>query len=141
MNTICWTLRIIFKDVFVSKKRKILIIDDEKDFGYFLKFNLELIKKFKVYTATNGKAGIKTAVRKKPDLIILDIMMPGIDGFEVLTELKQNVKTTSIPVFMMTALDQDEPKVQACGLYCADYLTKPIEMGELIRKISNVLYI
>ena len=73
-------------------RKKILIIDDEKDFGYFLKFNLELIKKFKVFNATNGKAGIKLARRKKPDLIILDIMMPGLDGFDVLTILKENMK-------------------------------------------------
>ena len=123
----------------MGEKKKILIIDDEKDFSYFLKFNLELIKKFKVYTATNGKAGIKTAIRKKPDLIILDIMMPGIDGFDVLTALKENIKTMSIPVVMMTALDQDDPKEKACGLYCADYFTKPIEMNKLIAGINQIL--
>ncbi|MBT7086728.1 MAG: response regulator [Desulfobacterales bacterium] len=120
-------------------RKKILIIDDEKDFGYFLKFNLELIKKFKVFNATNGKAGIKLARRKKPDLIILDIMMPGLDGFDVLTILKENMKTTAIPVIMMTALDQNEPKEKACGLYCADYFTKPIEIDKLISGINNIL--
>ncbi len=122
-----------------TKKKKILIIDDEKDFSYFLKFNLELLKTFKVFTATNGKAGIKLARRKKPDLIILDIMMPGLDGFDVLTILKDSMKTTAIPVVMMTALDQNDPKEKACGLYCADYFTKPIEMNKLIAGINQIL--
>jgi len=123
----------------LREKKKILIIDDEKDFSYFLKFNLELIKKFKVYTANNGKAGIKLARRKKPDLIILDIMMPGIDGFAVLESLKENLKTTAIPVVMMTALDQDEPREKACGLYSCDYFTKPVEIEKLITGINQIL--
>jgi DNA-binding response OmpR family regulator len=122
-------------------KKKILIIDDEKDYTYFLKFNLEQLKKFKVFTATNGKAGLKLARRKKPDLILLDIMMPGIDGFDVLTTLKENIKTTAIPIIMMTALDQDETKEKASGFYCADYFTKPIEMQELVAGINRVLSI
>jgi len=123
------------------EKKKILIIDDEKDFSYFLKFNLESLKKFKVYTATNGKAGIKTAIRKKPDLILLDIMMPGTDGFDVLQTLKENIKTTAIPIVMLTALEQDETKAKASSLYSCDYFIKPIEMEKLITGINNILSI
>ncbi len=120
-------------------KKKILIIDDEKDFCYFIKLNLEMIKKFKVFVATNGKDGIKTAIRKKPDLILLDIMMPQIDGFEVLRSLKENIKTTAIPVVMLTALEQDETKAKASGLYSYDYFIKPIEMEALISGINGIL--
>jgi two-component system alkaline phosphatase synthesis response regulator PhoP len=121
------------------KKPKILIIDDEKDFCYFLKFNFEAIKKYKVFIATNGKDGVETAIRKKPDLILLDIMMPRIDGFEVLKSLKENIETTAIPIIMLTALDQDKLKMKANELYSSDYFTKTIETETLIAGIDKVL--
>ena len=125
----------------MGEKKKILIIDDEEDITFFLKINLQTRKKFKVYTATNGKAGIKTAIRKKPDLILLDIMMPGTDGFDVLQTLKENIKTTAIPIVMLTALEQDETKAKASSLYSCDYFIKPIEMEKLITGINNILSI
>ncbi len=64
--------------------KKILVIDDEEDFCYFVKQNLEAISNYKVITASKGKKGIQIARKEKPDLILLDIMMPGMDGFEVL---------------------------------------------------------
>lgn len=119
---------------------KILIIDDEKDFCHFIKLNLEGTKKYKVFTSNTATNGVETAVRKKPDLILLDIMMPKMSGFQVLELLKQNIETTTIPVVMLTALDQDESKVKASSLYCQDYLIKPIEMETLIAKIDSLLF-
>ena len=123
----------------MAKKAKILIIDDEEDFCYFLKFNFETIKKYKVFTATNGKEGIKKAIRKKPDLILLDIMMPQINGFDVLNSLKENIKTAAIPVVMLTAIDQDESKEKANELYAYDYFTKTIDLEKLVAGIDDIL--
>ena len=77
----------------MRKNKNILIIDDEKDFCYFVKKNLELFAGYNVVTATSGTKGIRAAWKEKPDIILLDIMMPGIEGFEVLEKLKKNKKT------------------------------------------------
>lgn len=119
--------------------KKILIIDDEEDFCFFVKKNLEAISNYEIITANKGKKGIQIARKKKPDLILLDIMMPGIDGFEVLKRLKANEETQNIPVIMLTAKDEDESKIKASGLYCEDYLVKPVEKLVLRAKIHKVL--
>lgn len=119
--------------------KKILIIDDEEDFCFFVKKNLEAISNYEIITANKGKKGIQIARKKKPDLILLDIMMPGIDGFEVLKRLKANEETQNIPVIMLTAKEEDESKIKASGLYCEDYLVKPVEKLVLRAKIHKVL--
>jgi DNA-binding response OmpR family regulator len=120
-------------------EKKILIIDDEKDFCYFVKKNLEAISNYEIITANKGKKGIQIARKEKPDLILLDIMMPGIDGFEVLKRLKGNERTQRIPVIMFTSKDEDEAKIKASGLYCDDYIVKPVENVVLRAKIHKVL--
>ena len=122
-------------------EKKILIIDDEEDFCYFVKKNLEAISNFEITTATKGKKGIQIARKKKPDLILLDIMMPGIDGLEVLKRLKKNENTQNIPVIMLTAKDEDESKIKALGSFCDDYIVKPVENVVLKGKIHKVLSI
>ena len=120
-------------------RKKILIIDDEKDFTYFIKENLQLISNYNVITARRGRKGIRAALKENPDLILLDIMMPGIDGFEVLKRLKENDKTYHIPVIMLTAKDDDESKLKSSGLYADDYIVKPVETKILRTKIHNIL--
>lgn len=122
-------------------RKKILIVDDEKDFAYFVKANLQLLGNYEVIVATKGKKGIKSALKEKPDLILLDIMMPGMDGFEVLERLKRDEKTMNIPVIMLTAKNDDESKIEAAGLYCEDYVVKPAEIKVLNSKIQKVLSI
>jgi len=124
----------------MNKKPTILIIDDEKDFCHFMRMNLESTNKYKIFVSTNARSGIKTAIRKKPDLVLLDIMMPNISGFEVLQKLKENVNTTSIPVIMLTALSDDESVEKAMGLYSHEYIVKPVEMDSLVSKIDRVLF-
>ena len=119
--------------------KKILIIDDEKDLCLLIKKNLEALGDFNVEMATNGKKGIQLAKKVKPDLIILDIIMPGMDGFEVLKNLKSNLKTRAIPVVMLTAKEDEESKVKAAQLYDELYITKPIEASALKTKIEEVL--
>lgn len=119
--------------------KKILIIDDEKDFAYFAKANLQLLSTYEVIVVNRGKKGIKTALKEQPDLILLDIMMPGIDGYEVLKRLKDNEKTYHIPVIMLTAKNEDESKLKASGLYADDYIVKPVETKELKARIHKLL--
>ncbi|NQS99482.1 MAG: response regulator [Candidatus Omnitrophica bacterium] len=120
-------------------KKKILLIDDEEDFCRLVKMNLELIGNFEVNSATNGKQGLKLAKKLKPDLILLDIMMPGINGFEVLERLKKDQDTVQIPVVMLTAKEDEPSKIKASELYDELYLTKPIEAPDLKAKIDEIL--
>ncbi|MDD2654934.1 MAG: response regulator [Candidatus Omnitrophica bacterium] len=122
----------------MPKKNSILIIDDEKDFCYFVKKNLELESQYKVIVAAAGGKGIWYAYWHRPQLILLDIIMPGVDGFAVLKKLKENKRTMSIPVIVLTAKNDDECKMQA-ALYSEDYVTKPVEIDALKSKIENVL--
>jgi len=96
-----------------ENKIKILIIDDEEDFSFFLSRNLERLHIYEIITANNGKVGLKKAKQYNPDLIFLDIMMPGIDGLEVLKILKADKKTASIPVIMLTGRAEEEFKAKA----------------------------
>jgi len=122
-------------------RNKILIIDDEEDFCFFIKANLQLISNYEILMAHRGKKGLKLASKEKPDLILCDIMMPGIDGFEVLKRLKENEETSHIPFIMLTAKNEDESKIKAAGLYCEDYIVKPVETKTLKAKIHRVLSI
>ncbi|MBU1870107.1 MAG: response regulator [Candidatus Omnitrophica bacterium] len=119
--------------------KKILIIDDEKDFCFFVSQNLELTGKYKVVVTNSSKDGLSAALRHKPDVILLDILMPGMNGFEVLAQLKGNQDTTTIPVIMLTAIDTEESKEKAVGLYNEDYITKPVDIASLNAKIDSVL--
>jgi len=120
-------------------RRKILIIDDEDDFCNIVKENLELRGSYEVYTTTSGKEGLKLAKKVKPDLILLDIRMPEMDGFQVLERLKKEKDTMVIPVIMLSALDDDSSKVKGSQLYNEMYLTKPIKIVDLISSIEEVL--
>ncbi|MCF7907409.1 MAG: response regulator [Candidatus Omnitrophica bacterium] len=119
--------------------KKILIIDDEEDLSFFVKANLELVEGYEVTTATSGKEGIRVAAKYMPNIILLDIMMPGMDGYETLDKLKSSKKTMSIPVIMLTARADEESKVKAASAYNEDYLIKPVQIDVLRAKIEEVL--
>ncbi|MCM8831486.1 MAG: response regulator [Candidatus Omnitrophica bacterium] len=117
--------------------KKILVIDDEENICKLLDTFLGK-KGYIVVTARNGKEGLKNAYKHKPDLILLDINMPKIDGFKVLEKLKNNMKTMSIPVIMLTGRGDDESKIKAAGLYSEYYITKPFDLEDLATKINEV---
>jgi len=121
------------------EKKKILLIDDEEDFCFFVKKNLEATGEFSVLYATHPRKGIKIARKKTFDLILLDIKMPKQDGFQVLEILKKNYKTLSMPVVMLTAVEGDDAKIKSSGLYSDDYIVKPISYEKLREKIDTVL--
>lgn len=120
-------------------KKKVLIIDDEESFCKLVKMNLELDETFKVETATDGKKGLELAKRFKPDVIILDIMMPKMSGFEVLEKMKKDPQTITIPVVMLSAKEDMDFQVKAAQLYDELYLVKPIDAPTLKSKIEEVL--
>jgi DNA-binding response OmpR family regulator len=120
-------------------KRTILIIDDEISFAEMVKLNLEDTEDYEVRTEYKGADGVKTAMEFDPDLILLDIMLPDKDGFDVLRDLKENEKTKAIPVIMLTALKSDPVKFKAATLYAEEFIVKPVTVRSLVEKIEEVL--
>lgn len=119
-------------------KEKILVVEDEKDIVKMLDYNLKK-EGFKVLTASDGEDGLALANRELPDLVILDLMLPGMDGLEVCKALKKESKTASIPIIMLTAKSQELDKVVGLELGADDYVTKPFSLRELIARIKAVL--
>ncbi|MCK9614214.1 MAG: response regulator transcription factor [Candidatus Omnitrophica bacterium] len=119
-------------------KETILIVEDEKDIVKMLGYNLEK-EGFKTLSVYEGEDALDTAVSKHPDLIILDLMLPGMDGLEVCKTLKADSKTSSIPIIMLTAKSQDSDKIVGLELGADDYMTKPFSPRELIARIKAVL--
>jgi DNA-binding response OmpR family regulator len=118
--------------------KKILIIDDELEIRSLLSTFLEK-KGFAALTAESGKEGIDLANQLKPDLILLDINMPGMDGFAVLVKIKKSKETASIPVIMLTGRIDEIAKISASALSCEDYIGKPFELEDLLGKINKII--
>lgn len=119
-------------------KETILIVEDEKNILELLKFNLEQ-ENFKILTAASGKTGLEMALSEKADLIILDLMLPEIDGLEICKTLKQNSKTNRVPIIMLTAKSEETDKIVGLELGADDYVTKPFSPRELVARIKAVL--
>ncbi len=117
----------------------ILLIDDDRDICKIKKAQLELGGNFKVSVVNDPHNGLKFAKKKPPDLILLDVMMPGKDGFELLEELKSDIETASIPVIMHTGVDEDEAKLRAAELYGEAYVNKTADSATLVAAIHAVL--
>lgn len=120
-------------------KSLILIIDDDADFSLMVKMNLESMGNFEVIISSSSKEGLVQAQKTKPDLILLDLVMPGIDGFEALKSLKKNPGTKDIPVVMLTVKDDEVSKLKALQLYSEAYITKPIGADELKAVVDKIL--
>ncbi len=111
---------------------KILIVDDEKAIADIIKFNLEK-EGYEVDTASDGEEGINKIFTWKPDLVLLDIMMPKKDGFQVLKEIRKSLQT---PVIMLTAKEEEVDKVLGLELGADDYVVKPFSMRELMARVK-----
>jgi len=118
-------------------KQTILVVDDEKDIVDLLKYNLEK-ENYNVITAFDGKTAIEKA-NSKPDLILLDIMMPGYDGFEVCKYIRKNSNLSSIPIIFLTAKSSETDEVLGLELGADDYIEKPISIRKIIARIKNAL--
>jgi len=117
---------------------KILVIDDDSAINELIKINLELIG-YKVIQALDGIKGFALAKQELPNAILLDIMMPEVDGYTVAQRIRQNPDTKNIPILMLTALSQLNDKVKGFDLGVDDYLTKPFEMEELKVRLRAIL--
>ena len=121
----------------MAKKKVILIVDDEEDIVNLIKISLNLAN-FDTIEAFGGQEALDILKKKKPDLILLDIMMPGIDGHEVCRRVKKDKKLKPIPLVMLTAKGQKSDAEEGLELGADDYIIKPFdpyELGERIRSI------
>ena len=117
---------------------KILLVEDEVNIRQLIRYNLEK-EDFQVFEAVDGLQGIKMAKVKKPDLVILDLMLPGVDGLEVCRTLKGNAPTAALPIIMLTARSEEIDKVIGLELGADDYMTKPFSPRELVARVKAVL--
>jgi len=119
-------------------KEKILIIEDEEDILALVHYNLAK-EGYRVETAITGEEGLKLARSEKPDLILLDLMLPGMDGLEVCRALKSHAETQSVPIVMVTAKGEEADIVSGLELGADDYVTKPFSSKVLIARLRSVL--
>jgi two-component system cell cycle response regulator len=121
-------------------KKKILVVDDHEDNIELLRARLEA-RGYEVFGANDGQAALDQVDKECPDLILLDVMMPKMDGMEVVRRLKANPNLPFIPVIMQTALDSTENKVEGLDAGADDYITKPINFAELEARVNSLLRI
>ena len=114
---------------------KVLIVEDEPTLLETLEYNL-IRQNYEVFTANNGPAALQAARREQPDLILLDIMLPGLDGFEVCRILRQEM---NVPILMLTARDEEVNKIVGLEVGADDYMTKPFSMRELLARVKALL--
>ncbi len=118
--------------------QKILIIEDERDIADLVGFNLERAG-YEVLKAHDGITGADMAIQLRPDLVILDLMLPGKDGYRVFKDLRRDTRSSGIPVIMLTARAQTEDRIQGLEAGADDYLTKPFSPKELMLRVQAVL--
>ncbi len=116
------------------KQFRILVVDDEERILNFLSHKLKA-SGFSVLTANNGKAGLEQAEAEEPDLVVLDVVMPGLDGFETLKQLRS---FSSVPVIILSAKESSSDKIKGLSLGADDYLPKPFDPDELVARIEAV---
>jgi two-component system alkaline phosphatase synthesis response regulator PhoP len=118
---------------------RILVVDDEKDIVDLLKYNLEKENEFVVITASNGKEALEFALEYKPDLVLLDIMMPEMNGFDVCKKLKSSPATSNIPVLFLTAKENEIDEIIGLELGADDYIQKPISPRKVVARVKSVI--
>ncbi|MES2996427.1 MAG: response regulator transcription factor [Verrucomicrobiota bacterium] len=118
--------------------QRILVVEDEHDLAELIAINLQRVG-YEVLLAHDGITGTTMAMRERPALVVLDLMLPGRDGFGVFRELRRDARTSGIPVIMLTARAQTEDRIQGLEMGADDYLTKPFSPKELLLRIQAVL--
>ena len=122
----------------MPRRKRILVVDDERELVELIALNLQR-NGYEVVTAHDGATGLDIARKQKPDLIILDIMMPGISGHDVTVALKGSADTTAIPILMLTAKTEETDIIVGLSMGADDYVTKPFSMKVLMSRVSAVL--
>jgi DNA-binding response OmpR family regulator len=116
----------------------VLVIDDEADLVELVRYNLDK-EGFRVIAASDGESGLEVARRRTPDLIVLDLMMPGMDGLSVCRALRADERTSRIPLIMLTARAAETDRVVGLEMGADDYVTKPFSPRELVARVKAVL--
>jgi DNA-binding response OmpR family regulator len=122
----------------IPKHKPILIAEDEPDTANLLQFHLQR-RGYHTTVASDGLNALNLSFERHPDLVILDLMLPKLHGFEVCRMLKTSPSTRHIPVFMLTAMASTENKVQAFSLGANEYMTKPFAMSELLARVKSMI--
>ena len=118
---------------------KILYVEDNDDNVYMLKMRLELLDEFEVLVAEDGEKGCEVAATERPDLILMDLELPGIDGWEASRRLKSNPNTSDIPIIALSAHALSGVREKALAAGCDEFDTKPVEFDRLLATIRKVL--
>ncbi|MDE0960692.1 MAG: response regulator transcription factor [Planctomycetota bacterium] len=119
-------------------KEHIFIIEDETDIRDVVEYNLSR-EGYSVDSFSDGEAGLLAIQKQTPDLVLLDLMLPGLDGIEICRQLKQHHKTSSIPIIMITAKSEESDVVLGLGMGADDYVSKPFSPRELVARVGAVL--
>jgi DNA-binding response OmpR family regulator len=122
-----------------KKPIKVLVVDDEENARYILNLKLSMKKNFSVEEAENGKVALEKVVKNKPDIIILDVMMPEMDGYETCKKLKENPETDDIPIIFLTAKTKTTDIIQGIRVGVDDYIMKPYEFDDLLARMNKLL--
>jgi type IV pilus assembly protein PilB len=122
-----------------ADRTRVLIVDDEQAFRESMKETLDE-ENFEVYCAANGAEALEIVYRDRPDVILTDLHMPGIDGFELLQRIRGDLSTCQIPVIFLTVIDAHAVEIQALDMGADDYLAKPVERGRLLSRIRRSLF-
>ena len=117
---------------------KILVVDDEEHIAELINYNLTN-NGYKVIIANNGIDAVKVAIEEKPSLILLDLMIPGKDGYDVCKEIRSNSEIRNTPIIMLTAKSEEFDKILGLELGADDYITKPFSVRELLARVKAVL--
>jgi CheY-like chemotaxis protein len=126
------------KEVKTKDKKVIMLVDDNPDVLYSVQKSLESLGDYKVITVESGRKCLQLLKNIRPDLILLDIMMPGMDGWDTCAKIKGDKKTENIPIVFLTA--KTDPISKSMGrLASADYITQPFEMKDLKKRIGSVI--
>jgi DNA-binding response OmpR family regulator len=118
---------------------RILIIEDDADIALSIKYSMEREAEFHVSVAADGEAGLAEAGREPPDLVLLDLNLPDLDGTEVCRLLRQGKTTSTVPIIMLTARVEERDKIAGLDLGADDYITKPFSVKEVIARVRAVL--
>jgi two-component system, cell cycle response regulator DivK len=118
---------------------RILYVEDNDDNVYMLKMRFELLDGFEVLVADNGETGVATAIAEKPDLIVMDLDLPVVDGWEASRRLKGDPATRDIPIIALTAHAMSGSREKALAAGCDEFDTKPVDFDRLLQKIDRLL--
>lgn len=117
---------------------RILVVEDEPDIAALLAYHLTR-EGFRVRTAAGGPEALEALSRERPDLLVLDLMLPGLSGYDVLAELKRQPETADLPVVVLTAMREEADRIRGLELGADDYVTKPFSPQELVLRVAAVL--